>query len=379
MTTHVLTMHFGPKFHLPTETKVQLCASDNFAFVTNCEQSDYDEYYAEIANDTVHREVAGDTVRSPIAQLQASHLAEVLPKFFDESRAVLDFGCGTGSLLTELALAFPDSHFYGFDPGPDAALAAQSARTLGLSNLTVQGLEDCFDKGPYDLLILSHVLEHIVDLEVIGVLKTLLKPGGWVYVEVPDALQYCESPRLEFLYYFDRLHVNHFTPTSLANLLGRYGLGYIRHLSYSFPYRDTGSYPALGMVLRDGVVSDPVQSENLSLKFTSYLESEQQRALIKANTLASHKGVLVYGAGDNFFRSLENNGPLSNVDKIVVLVDGGPYEISFRGEISTTMDPLDGLARYDWPLVMTISGSRDAIMRRVQAMDPDRTREVIFL
>jgi hypothetical protein len=62
------------------------------------------------------------------------------------------------------------------------------------------------------------VLEHIFDLG--GFLKkiyTLATKGSLLYADVPDASRYYLNNYASF-YYFDREHINHFTPTSLQRL-----------------------------------------------------------------------------------------------------------------------------------------------------------------
>jgi hypothetical protein len=119
----ILKLGFGVKLNLPTTIEIRHCVTDNFMFVGNGCQTDYDDYYKSIANDSNHAEVSGANKRSVIAELQMQHLARALAGFFDEPRKVLDFGCGEASLLVELASEFPTSTFVGFDPGPAAELA----------------------------------------------------------------------------------------------------------------------------------------------------------------------------------------------------------------------------------------------------------------
>jgi hypothetical protein len=217
-------------------------------------QSDYDQYYAAVANDSVHHEVSAGALRSPISKLQNDHLAASLDDFFTVPRNVLDLGCGEASLLIELASNFPSSDFFGFEPGPAAQTAISKAKTLGIRNLSIASLEgeESSKFLTYDLVIASHVIEHMVDFDLLDILPGFMAAGGLLYVEVPNSLLYESRGRLEFLYYFDRLHVNHFTPQSLVALMGGRGFSYVKHFEYTFPYWDGGEYPALGMLLRKG-------------------------------------------------------------------------------------------------------------------------------
>jgi len=367
----VLHLQFNKKMKLPTELEIRHCARDNFLFVGAGCQSDYDEYYQALANDSYHAEVSSGNARSPIAELQKKHLVAALGGFFGGARKVLDFGCGEACLLVELASDFPSSTFFGFDPGPAAETGSNKAKVLGLDNLCVLDLKAAAEHGPYDLVIASHVMEHLLDFDLLHVLNGLLAENGLFYAEVPDPLQYETRKRREFLYYFDRLHVNHFTPQSLARLATGYGFGYLRHFEYTFPYRDGGEYPAVGMLFTKGGETTGVSSPSILEAVTRYISQEKVRAGKVAGQFDAFKAVLVWGCGDNFYRSIQNAGPLSGL-RNMVLLDRRPQEITIGGRKYATTDPQEGIRRYAWPIVVTVSERRQEIIRQIAENDPHR-------
>ena len=367
----VLKLRFGTKMKLPTAPKIRYCAPDNFLFVADGNQSDYDEYYQSLANDCVHAEMSGGDLRSPISKVQLKRLASALGGLFEQPRKVLDFGCGEASLLVELAREFPSSTFFGFDPGPAARIGAEKAIALGLGNLSISDLKACMERGPYDLVIASHVVEHLLDFDLLHLLNDLLDHNGILYVEVPDSLRYESHIRLEFLYYFDRVHVNHFTPQSLARLAAAYGFGYADHFEYVFPYRDGNGYPALGMLFRKVERAVRISSPSILDATKRYIACEKQRAKAVAGQFDTFDGILVWGAGDNFFRSVENGGPLSGARDMVVL-DRRPLEISIGDRKYKTVDPQEGIRRLSWPVVVTVSEARKSISDQIIQIDPGR-------
>ncbi len=371
----LLELRFNHKMGLPTEARVRHCAADNFLFTDAGSQRDYDVYYAAVANDTYHGELSGESARSPISALQAGLLKGSLGDFFRKPRRVLDFGCGEARLLVELASQNPTSTFLGFDPGPAARTGSQMVKMLGLGNVSICRTLEGADSAPYHLAIASHVTEHLLDFEILESLRGPLTEHGLLYLEVPDALSYGDHQRLEFLYYFDRLHVNHFSPQSLAQLAAQHGFGYVSHFQYAFPYRDGGRYPALGMLLRKGGDTVRVRSQDLLQAAARYIERERSRAGLISAELEALEGVLAWGAGDNFFRSMGNGGPLSGLKNMVVL-DRRPQEISVAGRTFRTMEPEEGIRRYRWPVVVTVSEGRQSIGRQVAAIDP--SRRVLF-
>lgn len=200
--------------------------------------------------------------------------------------------------------------------------------------------------------------------------------GALLYVEVPNALNYDAYQRLEFLYYFDRLHVNHFSPLSLARLMDATGFGYVKHFEYAFPYWDGGEYPALGMLFRKGGNAADLGSPNLLDRTNRYIVQEKERAKVVASQLDSFEGILVWGVGDNFYRSLENGGPLSGL-RDMVLLDRRSQEITIGNRKYQTIDPRSGIRKHPWPVVVAISQGRNEISREVANIDPER--RVIFV
>jgi SAM-dependent methyltransferase len=62
----------------------------------------------------------------------------------------------------------------------------------------------------FDLIILSHVVEHILDVEAfMAEIVTHLNPGGHIYIEVPDITDFCMGAfQTAHVYYFTIAHMN---------------------------------------------------------------------------------------------------------------------------------------------------------------------------
>lgn len=134
---------------------------------------------------------------------------------------LLDIGAGTGAFL----------HFMqqqgwtvtGIEPDADARRVAQE--TFGLHLQTPDQLQT-LPPHQFDAITLWHVLEHVHQLHpYMDVLKSLLKPGGKLFIAVPnyqslDAGIY----RLAWAAYDVPRHLYHFSPQAMQVLTQRHGL-----------------------------------------------------------------------------------------------------------------------------------------------------------
>lgn len=125
---------------------------------------------------------------------------------------LLDVGCHTGNLVAAAIELGLDAEGIDLDP-----LATAAGRELGrplraASVAELRGTE-------YDGIVLSHVLEHVLELDpFLGDLERLLSPVGRVFVLSPHYRGLV--PRLmgeRWMAWFPSQHVWHFTPTTLRS------------------------------------------------------------------------------------------------------------------------------------------------------------------
>ncbi|BDV00881.1 hypothetical protein TDMWS_09660 [Thermodesulfomicrobium sp. WS] len=135
---------------------------------------------------------------------------------FDKGAAILDFGCGFGQLLIALKEAGYEN-VEGADINP-AAIAHLRSRSIVVHDLSVETVFYEASKSKYDLVIMSHILEHFPKKDIISLLKKirdLLKPQGWVIIMVPNA----QSNTGCYWAYEDFTHETLFTAGSLYYVL----------------------------------------------------------------------------------------------------------------------------------------------------------------
>ncbi len=156
-----------------------------------------------------------------------AHLGEAA---YERLHRVAEIGCGDGCNLVPFACDGRSVIGCDYD---DVRLA--TGRRAGLE-LVVGGSQAMIGRGPAaDLVIVSHVLEHFGDIDAaFAEVRSLLAPGGVVYVEVPgiglvrprsDAVEldgYRSSHDL--LGYLQFEHAYHFSLATLTRFAERAGL-----------------------------------------------------------------------------------------------------------------------------------------------------------
>lgn len=334
-TAAIRKMHFGEKPHLPGEISLHACPDCDFAFTSPRDAEGYRAYYASVANDLSQRH--GQYQNIPQVEILADLIAT------HRVRSVLDFGCGGGGLIHALAARFPEIDFNGFDVNANFP--------SGLTNLK---FDNALADKRYDLVILSHVVEHIPDLTEVSGLFDLVAPGGLVYVEMPDPHRYEALAQPQFGYYVDRLHVNHFSQRAFLKLAPDH-FDVVSGGSYSMPYNLGEAYPAQFVALRAQLRPTSVQSA-----IEAYVASETSRWATTREAL-KERHFFVYGFGDNFHRSLSAGGPLEGLeDRIIAIIDRNAPALTARNSLGFRfVEPTD-LTEIDGNLIVcTVSQFTD--------------------
>lgn len=334
-TTALRRMGFGEKPHLPAVVTLHACPYCDFAFTWPRDAEGYRAHYASVVNDLTQRH----------GQYQNSRQIEILVDLIATNpvRSVLDFGCGGGGLIHALAARFPEVDFRGFDVNADFP--------SGLPNLK---FETALPDRRHDLVILSHVVEHIPDLTEVSGLFDLVAPGGLIYVEMPDPFRYEALDQPQFGYYLDRLHINHFSQKAFLKLApGHFDV--VWGGTYPMPYSLGETYPAQFVALRARLRPTSVQNA-----IEAYVASEVSRWATQRETLKGRR-FFVYGFGDNFHRSLSPGGPLEGLeDQIIAIIDRNAPALAVHNPTGFSfVEPTDRL-RIDGNLIVcTVSQFTD--------------------
>lgn len=323
----VQQIHSG-QFVVPTGypllpiVEVVSCAACGFCYNdTSCTKEDYDKYYRDLSKYAAPGLSSGSGASTEDSARLAATAATILDFTKSPQSRILDIGCGAGGLLTSLAeLGFTD--LSGLDPSP--ACAAEVARC---GHCGIVGTIDDFqsDSEKYSGIILSHVLEHVLDVKsALTALAGRLQPDGWLYVEVPDASRYLDCQLAPFQD-FNLEHINHFSLQSLRNALTANGWNVCRAGGKTLRLERNRPYPAVFVFAHFSgecsVEFDPATHTRL-IDYASVsarmLEGIDQRL----RHVIADSPVAIWGAGQFTMRLLAESS-LKNAD-IVAIIDSNP-------------------------------------------------------
>jgi SAM-dependent methyltransferase len=227
-----MTLVMQQRYEVPTRGGVHsgydvvVCDRCGFGFAQTPPCQEYlDFYYSELAkksemlDQSVNFEETNDTV------LRNQNSLRNITSLMRPGNRVLEIGCYTGYLLAQIKHDIPNVMCMGLET---SAFAASIAKTRYDIEVCIGSIFDDNDLGTFDIVIVLHVLEHIVDLRrFLSRLREFLKIDGRLHIEVPDATNFTVESgdnsfrlaRREPYIEFNFEHINYFTPRSLQNLM----------------------------------------------------------------------------------------------------------------------------------------------------------------
>ena len=171
----------------------------------------------------------GDERSRPFFELTARIAAEA-------PSAVVDLGCGPGTLTAALARRWPGAEVRGIDSSAEMIEAARARPDVGGGRLSfaLGDVRDFTPDGDVDVIVSNAVLQWLPDhLAVVSRWAGFLRPGGWLAFQVPAnfdqpshrAIQdLAASDRWRRLLAGIRLNRQSADPAEYVDLLARAGL-----------------------------------------------------------------------------------------------------------------------------------------------------------
>ena len=309
---------------LPDEYNIVECNICGFVYDDMvASQNIFDNYYARNAR------YENMSLYSSASEIKKSGLLRFedgineFKSFINTNSRILDMGCANGGFLYVLK-----SHGYHNIVGLDLSeKCVSNVKDLGIDcyNGGCFSIPDNFSKkfnNNFDLIILSHVIEHIYDVNLaMNTLGKLLNEKGMLYIEVPDASKYYDfylELNLNPLHFFDLEHINHFNKETLTNLGKKFGFKVINSSE-----KVALGYPNISMILKketDDSGAKLIRYDDKNLK--KYVsKSNEDDAKVKkrlSELVASQEKIILWGIGA-FTLSLFKKG--LNDCNVVAIVD----------------------------------------------------------
>jgi len=200
---------------------LKICKTCGLVFANpRIREVDYDDFYAGGHQKRIY---AGES--QPSEQYfrkqynKGLRIYNFLKKYIDDFSGmnILEVGCGAGGILKVFKQKGADVTGIDLTPG-----YIEYGKNIEELDLHVQNLFTIKDEK-YDLIIYSHVLEHLDNPNThLEYIRTLLKDDGMVYIEVPGIKS---SHRVygDFILYLQNAHIYNYSFTSLSNLLTKNG------------------------------------------------------------------------------------------------------------------------------------------------------------
>jgi ubiquinone/menaquinone biosynthesis C-methylase UbiE len=236
----------------------------------------YDEFYKE----------HDDAWRMLGAKYKAQHIVEVCQGH--QFTKVLEVGAGDGSILKLLSAQNFALEYHAVEISESGVQYIRSRNITNLKSVQVfDGYHLPFADDSFDLIILSHVLEHVEHERLL--LRELKRVAKMCVIEVPRDYKANVDNRIKhFLAYG---HINMYTPTSLRYLLRTEGFEMIKDLTSMIEPEVTRFNTYINQKKSKSLLSDLKISAEYTVKSAlgKLLGKQKQEELANAYTVLCRK------------------------------------------------------------------------------------------
>ena len=317
-------------------------------------QSEFDRYYASMSK-YEFADRAG--VQNEWDLQRFGDIASILEPYTNPAQSILDFGCATGGQLAEFKRR-GFQRLLGVDPSSTCAQATQelygvNAESRCLSSTSAPGEQ-------HDLVLMIAVLEHLRDVRPsLESMKQYLRPGGLLYVELPDAARYHEHFSAPFQF-FSMEHINFFSATSLKRLLGLLGFSCVFTRDLVRALSPAAMEPTIAGLFRydDGtsLQDDNGAPDELELHLVKYIHQSQclhDHIVGRINQLVSAgRPLAIWGTGSHTLRLMETSSLMQA--RVVAFLDSNA---NYQGKSLAGVPVMDPKSFHDDDVDVLISSA----------------------
>jgi SAM-dependent methyltransferase len=292
----------------------------------------FDRYYHELEK-YAQAQTGGSGGSDSVDLARWSRIISTLSPYLKPHSRILDIGTGKGGLLMALRSKGYEN-LYAIEPSETCRSLLDKQQIPNYPNIA-----SAIEAGhTFDCILCCQVLEHVCDLS--GFLKNtheLVAEGGLLYADVPDASRYGVNDYASF-YYFDREHINHFTPTSLQRLFTANWpeLAVIQAVRYEEAAVATQKMKSYGVSIlcKNQPFSQPFQiGSDLDVQaITNYCRSSALDENYASLLQIAEKNVFLWGMG-YFLRRIMRKGVFKDLSIAGIIDrDKGGHGLTFAGQ-----------------------------------------------
>jgi hypothetical protein len=311
---------------LNSNMKIYYCKDCNFYYSdANNTQDDYNNYYSKFNNYKNYN----------ISINKDDQCANYIKNFCQNKniRSIIDYGSGNGTISNLLSDSFLVDLF-----------------DIGMSPPTKK----------YDFLLLSHVLEHIYDINTfINNISQYITENGYLYIEVPNAEYYNEITDICPLQEINIEHINFFSKYALNKLLLNHGY-YCVSIEDDYFLLNSSKYYVIRGIFKKNVVNT---------SFLNYIENGKKSIeKYQFNKLNQYSKIYLYGCGQFLFKIFDNI--IKNTNIVNIIDDNSSYK---NKQIDTIFiipfeEYVQKIQSFDVILITTIINS-DRIKNKLLSLD----------
>ncbi|MBF0463549.1 MAG: class I SAM-dependent methyltransferase [Nitrospirae bacterium] len=312
--SHLYTQMFGNEvLSLSESYDVVVCNHCGFVYAEGIpSQADFNNYYAQMSKYEFN--YSDGIVSDEYVVMFTKIVNFLIPHLNDKNARILDIGCSTGCLLSLFKLN-GYLNLLGLDP---SSSCVKTIKELYNIEATVNSIYSFDTDEKFDLIILSSVLEHLVDCNnSMQKIYSLLKDHGLLFIEVPDAERfdlYISAPFQQF----SIEHINYFSQYSIKNLLSIFHFKILKMQQNECKLNRT-IHPDIHMLSQKTDENNfTMIRDNISeLKIRDYITKcsiidLEVKSIIK-NKLLNKNKIIVWGVGTHTQRLIASGLDLSKV------------------------------------------------------------------
>lgn len=243
-------------------TIVTACTDCEYVFMRRRPSSSwFEEFYARIWDHGGREGLKQKTSKQLLRKKASAHhpnpkVERFCAPYLPPGSRVLDVGAGYGESL--LAFQVAGHRVEGIERSEHRANYLSEVHGIPCTRTNI---EEFSPAEPFDLICMHHVYEHVSNpAEVMSHLTRILKPGGRIYIAVPDLWQEFPPQSVHFV-----PHLHWYSAKALAGVLARHNFSVLHSETSKNDIQILGTY-------QPGIVKVPPSDESSGMAFWQLLQ-----------------------------------------------------------------------------------------------------------